>query len=45
MATEQILLDPDIVRGIEQVVSLRADRLKVTSDMDEVRSDEGHIRQ
>ena len=44
-ATEQILLDPDIVRGIEQVVSLRADRLKVTSDMDEVRSDEGHIRQ
>jgi hypothetical protein len=37
--TERILTDPDVVRGIEQVLTLRAERSKLMTDMDEVRDD------
>ncbi len=40
--TEQILADPDVVRGIEQVLSLRAERSKLTTEMDEIRNDVNH---
>jgi hypothetical protein len=38
--TDQILADPDVVRGIEQVLALRVERSKVMSEMDDVRSGE-----
>ena len=38
---ERILTDPDVMRGIEQVLSLRAERSKLMTDMDDVRGGEG----
>lgn len=39
--TERILVDPDVTRGIEQVLALRAERSKLLSEMDDVRGGEG----
>ena len=36
---ERILADTDVARGIEQVLSLRTERAKLTTDMDEIRHD------
>ena len=38
---ERILADPDVIRGIEQVLALRAERSKLMTEMDQVRSGEG----
>jgi len=39
--TERILADPDVTRGIEQVLALRAERSKLLSEMDDVRGGDG----
>ena len=39
--TERILTDPDVVRGIEQVLALRAERSKLLSEMGDVRGRDG----
>ena len=36
--TEQILADHEVARAIEQVLSLRAERSKLMTDMDEIKS-------
>lgn len=35
--TERILEDPDVMRGIEQVLALKAERSKLMTDMEDVR--------
>ena len=42
--TERIVADPDVIRGIEQVLALRAERSKLLSDMDDVRSGDGDVK-
>lgn len=38
---ERILTDPHVMGGIEQVLALRAERSKLMTEMDDVRSGEG----
>ena len=38
MPAEQVLSDSEIVRVVEQVASLQAERAKLTADMDDIRS-------
>jgi len=40
-STERILADPEVMRGIEQVLALRAERAKLLSEMDEIRGGDG----
>jgi hypothetical protein len=40
-STERILADPEVMRGIEQVLALRAERSKLLSEMDEIRGGDG----
>ncbi|WP_447976732.1 hypothetical protein [Candidatus Nitrospira bockiana] len=38
-SASEMLNDPELLRGIEQVLMLRAERAKVLAEMDEVRSE------
>jgi hypothetical protein len=40
-STERIMADPDVMRGIEQVMALRAERSKLLSEMDDIRGGDG----
>jgi hypothetical protein len=40
-STERIMADPDVMRGIEQVLALRAERSKLLSEMDDIRGGDG----
>jgi hypothetical protein len=40
-STERIMADPDVMRGIEQVMALRAERSKLLSEIDDIRGGDG----
>ena len=42
-STERIMADPDVMRGIEQVMALRAERSKLLSEMDDIRGGDGDV--